>query len=433
MRKSKYLARTWFGSIILISFFISGCSSLQIDVTPPPADTQAEQIPATPRPTRTPAPEVSQSAATLSPDELGSDVIVVTVVDQTGGVLLEQGLEVELAGYEEYELVYEDAEVLTSDARVIFEDAPFSEGRVYFASVSYGGAIYRSEIVELGADTTFLELTIRIYETTTSDESLVIDRVHLLADFPSPDYVQFVEIYIVSNLGDATVVSANPGEATISFPLPADAESVEFEDGALGQRYLQTEDGFGDTVGIPPGSGVYQVLVYYQLPVRRNRLDFSQDMRYPVQAVIAMVPAGEAVLKGSTLEDRGIQAIPDGSVQMYAGAAMERGDSLEFRLSIESSSNTLPNDGSGFLSQGVLIGAGVLGAVVFVIGGWLFLRQRRENLELDGDSNTSDAREQIMDSIIALEDLFMNGEIEEKAYLKKRQELRDKLKALAGG
>lgn len=433
MRKPRYLVRTWFGSIILISFIISGCSSLQIDITPPPAETQADQIPATPRPTQTTVQEASQPAATFSPDELGSDVIVVNVVDQTGGVLLEQGLEVELAGYDEYELVYVDAADLGSENQVIFEDAPFLEDRVYFASVSYGGAIYRSEIVQLGAEATYLELTIQIYETTTSDESLVIDRVHLLADFPSPEYVQIVEIYIVSNLGDATVVAANPGEATISFPLPADAESIEFENGALGQRYLQTENGFGDTVSIPPGSGVYQVLVYYKLPVRRNRLDFSQEMPYPAQAVIVMVPDGEAVLKGSTLEDRGIQAIPDGSVQMYSGAALARGESLEFRISIESQTNILQTDGTAFLSRGVLIGAGVLGGVVFLTGVWLFLRQRRENLELDGDSHLSGAREQILDSIIALEDLYREGEIGEEIYLNKRQELKDKLKALDEG
>lgn len=432
MRKPKCLVRTWFGSILLIGIVISGCSSLQIDITPPPADTQVEQIAATPRPTQTPVQETSQSAAALSPDELGSEVIVVTLEDQTGGALLEQGVEVELAGYDGYELIYEDAEVLTSGNQVIFEDVPFLEGRVYFALVSYGGAVYQSEIVQLDAETTYVELTIQIYETTTSDESLVIDRIHLLADFPSPDTIQIVEIYIMSNLGDATIVAANPGEATVSFPLPADAESIEFENGALGQRYLQTEDGFGDTAGIPPGSGVYQVLVYYKLPVTRNKINFSQEMRYPVQAVVVMVPAGEAVLKGSTLEDDGIQAIPDGSVQMYSGAAMERGDSLEFRLSIESSTNTLPADGSGFLSRGVLIGAGVLGGAVFVTGVWLFFRQRRENLELDGDPNTSDAREQILDSIIALEDLYRDGEIEEKVYLNKRQEFTDKLETLDG-
>lgn len=184
----------WLGLLLAISFVVSGCSSLDFDITPPPTDGQVEQVTATPWPTKTPAQEAPQIAPTLSPGELEGNIIVVNVVDQTGGALLEQELAVELAGFEEFELVYEDAEILTSGDRVIFPDAPFLEGRVYFASISLGGAIYRSEIVELGAETDLLELTIHIFETTTSDENLVIDRIHLLADFPSPDSAQIVEI-----------------------------------------------------------------------------------------------------------------------------------------------------------------------------------------------------------------------------------------------
>lgn len=429
MRNRRSLICKWFYCVVLLSGVISSCSSFQIDITPPPGETQEEEIPVISQPTQTPA----QPAAALSRDELGSEVVVVNVIDHTGGLLSDQGLEVDLEGYEDFELVYQDGKVLSSDNRVILEDVPLLEGRIYFASISYGGAIYRSEIVELGAETTLLELTIHIYETTASAEGLVIDRVHLLADFPSPDIVQIVEIYIVSNLGDATVVSANPGGPTIVFPLPDDAQSIEFENGVLGQRYLQTKDGFGDTVSIPPGSGVYQVLVYYQLPTRRNGVDFSQEMRYPVQAVILMVPAGEATLKGSTLEDLGIQAIADGSVQMYASAAISRGDTLDFRLSIESESILSQTDGVGFLSRGVLFGASVLGGGVIGFGVWLFIRHRREDRASDGLLNISDEREHILDSIVALDDLNKNGEIEKKAYLKKRQELKDKLAELEKG
>lgn len=429
MSKRRYQVGKWFGSVVLVSLILSGCSSLQLDITPPPAETQVEEIKVISQPTLTPA----QPAATLSPDELGSEVIVVNVIDHTGGLLVEGGLEVELEVYEDFELVYEDTDVLTSDKRVIFEEVPFLESRVYFASISYGGAIYRSEIVELGAGSTLLELTIPIYETTTSDENLVIDRVHLLADFPSSDFAQIVEIFILSNLGNATVVAGNPGEVTVSFPLPANAESIEFDNGVLGQRYLKTEDGFGDTVSVPPGSGVYQVLVYYQLPIRRNRINFSQLMIYPVQAVVVMTPAGEAVITRSTLEDQGEQAIPDGSVHIYTGAGLTQGESLEFRLSIESETSILSADGTEFLSQDVLIGAGVLGGVIFLVGIWLIIRQRRDNLKMEEDPDLSDRHGQILDSIIALEDLYQEGEIVEKDYLKKRQELTDELAELEQG
>lgn len=395
---------------------------MQIDVTPPPTESQEAADTPTSQPTQSPA-------ATLAPEVVGTEAVVVNVIDQTGGALLAQGLQIELAGFEEFELVYEDSVSLSSQSQVIFTEVPLPAGRVYFASISYQGAVYRSQIVEVGPDTDVLELTIQLYETTTSAEALVIDRVHLLVDFPSPDYVQFIEIYIMSNLGEATVVSADPGQPTVSFPLPEGAESIEFDNGTLGQRYLQTEDGFGDTVSIPPGSGVYQVLVYYQLPVRRDKLNFSQEMSYPVQAVIAMTPAGEGTIKGSNLEDAGIQTIPSGSVQIYSGGFIAKGDSLDFRLSIDSGETALAEDSASFLPRDVVIGLGVAGGLVFAIGIWLFLRQRGVDLGEGEEPALADEREQILDSIIALEDLYKEGEIAEKDYQKKRQEYKERLKA----
>ena len=130
---------------------------------------------------------------------------------------------------------------------------------------------------------------------------LSIDRIHVLLDFLEPDQVHIGEIYILSNFGAATVVAETAGLPTVSFPLPEGALSIEFENGILGERYLKTEDGFGDTVSIPPGSGVYQVLVYYTLPYQRNKLDYSHLVPYSVGAVVVMTPVNQVMVKGNTL------------------------------------------------------------------------------------------------------------------------------------
>jgi uncharacterized membrane protein len=166
------------------------------------------------------------------------------------------------------------------------------------------------------------------------------------------------------------------------------------------------------------------------LPIQRNRIDFSQEMDYPVQAVTVMVPTGEAALKGDALEDQGIQTIPDGSVQIYSTTGLGRGDSLEFRLTLESGTGSPIVGGSGFLSQGVVIGVGVAGALIFIIGLWLLIRRNREDLELDAEMVQDDRTEEILDSIIALEDLFQEGEISEEDYLKKRQKLKEELSTI---
>ncbi len=54
-------------------------------------------------------------------------------------------------------------------------------------------------------------------------------------------------------------------------------------------------------------------------------------------------------------------------------------------------------------------------------------------MEEDGSDGQSSEREEILDSIIALEDLYSEGEITKKAYSKKRQELKNQLDSLAEG
>jgi len=431
VRRQKNLLGKLFGSVLLLSIILSGCLSMQIDITPDPDSIKADGVVDTPVSTQaatltSPTPTIS-----LEVEGIEGEVIVVDVVDQTGGLLLDQGLEVQLDGYDQFELAYHDAKPLTTESRLVFDSVPFQAGRIFFASISHGGAIYRSDMFEAGEETTSMQMAIQIYETTTSDENILVERIHILTDFPSPQQVQIVEIFIVSNLGDTTFVADSPGEATLSFSLPVGAESISFDDGALGQRYLKTEDGFGDTISIPPGAGVYQTLVYYTIPIQGNTLEFSQVMNYPVRAAIVMTPAGEALVEGQNLEDMGVQEIPDSSVQVYSAMSIPRGESLQFRVTVESAEAVVPSDAPVFLPQWVIIAAGVLGAALLLTGVWLFIRQRSQGFEDDELEGTSLEREEILDSIIALEDLYKESEITEKAYLKKRQELKDQLDSSA--
>ena len=406
---------------------------MQIDITPPPEGNKADGVVDTPVPIQPAAPTSPPPTLSLEAEGIEGEVIVVDVVDQTGGLLLDMELEVQLDGYDQFEQVYQDTQTLTAESRLVFDSVPFQAGRVFFASISHGGAIYRSDMFEAGDETTSMQMTVDIFETTTSDENILVERIHILTDFPSSHQLQIVEIFIVSNLGDTTFVSDNPGEPTLSFPLPVGAGSISFDDGALGERYVKTEDGFGDTVSIPPGSGVYQTLVYYTLPIQGSEYEFSQVMNYPVRAVIIMTPEGEAVVEGANLEDMGVQAIADGSVQIYSATSIPRGEILQFEVTVGSTDVVVQPDAPVLLSQWIIIAAGVLGGALLLTGTWLFIRQRNQNLEGDEFEGASGEREEILDSIIALEDLYKEGEITKKAYLKKRQELKDQLDSLADG
>ncbi len=416
--------------IVLLSLALGGCFVLSEDITPPPGNVQNTAEPATQAPRPSSTPSVIQPTAEIETLPLGEGMVSVEIIDQTGGQLLEGDLEILLEGYDQFEVAYLDSQIADGSGVVIFSDVPLEAGRVFFASISYGGAVYRSDIVEIAPDTSSLALFVQLFETTTDGSGLFIERVHVLLEFPQPDLVNVIEIYIFSNLGEATVVSAGPGEPTVIFPLPEGAGSIAFDDGALGQRYLLTEDGFGDTVSIPPGTGIYQVLVYYTVPYQRNKLDFSQEMAYPVGASIVMVPAGNITIKSAGLNDMGIQDIPGGAVQVYSGPAIPRSQNLEFNISGKSASAAADPGAQSRISQTLLIVMGAVGGLLLLGGIWLFLKNRREAEFLPEDSPTASEQDEILDSILALEDLYQKGEISQKVYQKKRQELKSKLSGL---
>ncbi len=411
--------------ILAVSLVLSGCLNLAADVTPPPGIPQSSPVVITPVPTKEPTQEQPQSSDNEL-DDPTVGVITVEVLDQTGGFLLDQNLDVHLEGFDHFEPVYQETLPLPSSGTVNFGDVPFLEGRVFFASVPYGGAIYRSEITEFGPGASSLSLSVQIFDTTTDDAGLIIDRLHIFIDFPQPDLAQIAEIYIFSNLGNSTLVAEAPDQATVLFPLPSEASGIDFEDGVLGQRYLKTQDGFGDTVSIPPGMGVYQVVVYYTLPYQRNKLDFIQTTNYPVGAVVVMTPDSQVKVKGSYLEDLGVQAMPDGNVQVYSGDVLGRGEELQFQLSGKPEIALNQADPSGRPFQGYVIAFGVLGAVILLTGIYLFLRNRKTEVLEDERVDGGEDRDQILDSIIALEDLFNTGEIPEKTFLEKRDQLKKK-------
>lgn len=419
--------------ILGISLLLAGCLNLANDVTPPPGVIQTDLVVNTQVPTLEPTLKQTQEQSQpdeTTPEEFALGVVNVEVIDFTGGTLLDQGLDVRLDAYDQFEQVYQETLTLPSTGLIDFIDVPFLADRVYFVSIAYGGAVYRSEMIGLAPDSSELSLQVQIFDTTTDDSGLTIDRIHVFVEFPQPDLIQIGESYIISNLGAATVVAEVPGQPTVSFPLPDGAAAIEFANGVLGQRYIQTQDGFGDTVNIPPGTGVYEVLVYYTLPYQRNKLDFSQIINYPVDAVVVMTPVNQVKVKGNFLEDLGIQSIPSSAVHVYVGEALSRGEELQFRLSGKPDSALNQEDSLSIQSQGYLITLTALGTVMFLVGIWLFFRNRRMSGQEEDQKDLEEDRDQILDKIISLEDLFDSGEITEKSFLKKRQELKKKLSDL---
>ncbi len=361
-----------------------------------------------------------------------------TVINASGGETPDD-LQITLHGFDNMEETLTLSTTVQSDGSYLFPEVEMPAGRAFISSTEYGQAIYGSDVAvaEQGKDN--VDLPLPIYESTTDPSVLSVDRLHIFFEYVEPDTLRVVELFIISNLSNRTLVAPQEGEPVVTYQLPYGAENLLFEDGALGDRFTQTANGFGDNAVIRPGSGQHQVVVSFDMPYQR-RLELSQPITLPVNAVVILVPEDGPQVSSSMLQDAGERPVQGVSYRMYTSDRLEAGSELDL---------TISGRGRGVLaglttsSQGSLIvGLAAFGLALIGAGVWFYRRnQVGPEVELAGQAEVErailsdtlpDDPDTLMDAIIALDDLYQAGDLPEAAYRQRRAELKNRLAELVG-
>ena len=246
-----------------------------------------------------------------------------------------------------------------------------------------------------------------------------------------------VEIYIISNPSDRTVVAAQEGELTVEFKLPEGATNLQFEDGVVGGRYMLTSEGFGDTTAIRPGAGQHQITFGYEMPYD-GKVELSQSVNLPTNAVVILIPKDGLKIKGEQLEYTGARDVQGITYEMYTGNRIEDGTDLAITVSGRPGGGGISLESES--STSLVIGLAALGLVLIGAGIWLYRRSQQDYTDvnfIDEDvekiapiNDVPDDPEAVMDAIIALDDLYQAGELPEEAYKQRREVLKDQLREM---
>jgi mono/diheme cytochrome c family protein len=400
----------------------------QVEATASPAVEATEAVEEPGLPT-----EVSQPEGTPSPAGLGT--VIVTLVNGSGGEV-PADTTVTLYAFDNMQMAFTKTLSSGVDGVYTFEDIEMLEGRAFLAGVDYNGGTYGSDVATVDPAAPLINLLITTYETSSDISVLTTDRLHIFFDFTDPELLQVVEVYIISNPTDRSVVSAEAGGGVVFFPLPDGYQDLQFENGALGEQYLEAPGGFVDTTSVPPGMSQYQVVFAFNLPYDR-RLSFSQAVTMSTSAVVIMIPDNGIKLSGDLLQDGGVRDFQGTSYRMYNGSNLSAGSELIFDISgrPNSAGATLIGETSW---QNIAIGVGGLGLVLVLIGLWLYQRNKKaapvdiqeEEISEAEVLDSTDDTESLMDAIIALDDQYQAGELPEDAYHQRRAELKERLQNL---
>ncbi|HVF26202.1 MAG TPA: cytochrome c, partial [Anaerolineales bacterium] len=320
--------------------------------------------------------------------------------------------------------------VVDMDGSFAFENVEMPPGRIFLAQLIHDGLKLQSEfaIVEAAASTLTLSPII-LYGTTDDVSGLVMDDARIFFNY-AEDEIRVLTAYSFRNLTDQIVVVESKDGMEIPFiKVPNGAQVLGFQAMEDSQPFTAN----GSTLAFAPSEQPYGLIVFSTL-VKNSEVEVSQPFAVPVTNLAVYVTEG--VKANSTqLTDHGVQAVNTLNFQMYATGGLNAGDTLTFTLS-GAPRDASAADSEPSTNQNLLVGAGALGIALIIAGAWLYIGDRfrtREDVESDEENQGNEddefeTPEDVMDAIIALDDMKNAKKIPSEAYRKRRAELKERLR-----
>lgn len=369
------------------------------------------------------------SVETGTPAIAGIGTVTGTVQMSAAGKL--EGLTVTLHGFDHgADQTSGPLEVLTSstslgaDGNFAFENVEMPVNRIFLAEVVYSGITYRSGFEAAAEGTTSITLPpFSLFEPSSDVSLLQLDQMHIYTDFGTPGTVQVLEIFAFSNKSDKAVIISTDG-ATIPFiQLPTGATNTGYEAGQDSASFVSADQG----LAVVPTDKPYSIIAFFNLPYEKS-LEFQQPLALDAPSILLLVPEGVKVV-GPQLASEGIQVFQNNNYQEFSAAGLKSGESLDFKVSGQPKASSA----TGLQAhQGWLIGGAALGLALILGGIYLYVRERRR-VEMEGGEIESefDSTDEVLDAILALDDLHRAGKISDSAYQTRRAELKETLKQLS--
>ena len=373
--------------------------------------------------------DAQQPSGTTSDATAQSDTLTISGTVSLPEGELPAGLSAVLQGYDSTgsEPALELTSPLNPDGSYTFTDVPYVAERVYLVTVDYNDMRFTSDVVHGGdaAPGDVVDLPLEIYDSSSDTANLTADRVHIFFDFSTPGIMQVVEMYVISNPGSKIIVPQSEGQPVITFTPPQGAVNLQIDDS--GQPGMLQINGANLEYLAPiyPGTPAAQVLFGYELPYVKSRSVVSWVSPLPVTSAVIGFPAEGLKLSSDELVETGVRDMQGTAIKIFSGSDLEANQPLKLTIS-----GRVPGAAGQNNLTAILIGAAGLLLVVTGAVIW-FLRKRRDDAQAEDDQAPDEAvgasEEELLDAIVALDDLYQSGSLTREVYAERRAALKDAL------
>lgn len=359
-------------------------------------------------------------------------------IENKTGADLPSDLKVTLRGYDHGadpskgpQEVFSQEGSVNENGSFTFENIETPLNRIFIAEIAYEGVNLQSgfAIVKEG-DTSLTLPPITLYGRTEDTSALVVEESRIFFEYGT-DVVQVFNVYSMRNTGDEIIVVNLNEKGEIPFiKSPRGSSGFGYEPMQNSEPFQQSERGFA----IPPSEGSYGLIAFASVP-KAKEFEFSQEFVLPAATVTVFVPEGVTV-KSDKSTDLGMQTMQDFRFQVYELGSVAAGETVNLSVSgvpTEAGTSAATAPATPTSNQNLLLGAGALGVALILGGAWMYLRDRRRDenaVDADEEGQEFESSDDVIDAIIALDDLHRAGKISDEAHQNRRVELKEILKGM---
>ncbi len=342
-----------------------------------------------------------------------------------------------LINHENATLLHMDTQT-AADGSFQFNDVPIVTGYDYVTAALYRDRIFNSAFKVGDADSTALDLPIRIYELTEDPSVLSISSSEAQLDAQG-NTLEVRQVLHFHNSSDRLFTTSKDlgdgrfGSVLISLPPGAQVVSLDNQ-----TRYIVSPRDFSvlDTTAVLPGDE-HVVIIAYIIPYDGKAALIEQPMNYPFEGQVRLVVSPDTLqVKSQQMPDVGSQPVAETVYKRYSGTLkLKAGEVIRYEINGSAgvtnfSANKVtkvpvPDGGSNTILfiLTALIGIGIAATILALV-----LRQRQQNQPARPDQLIDALTRQIA----LLDQKHAAGELPHDMWHQQRKPLQARLEELQG-
>jgi hypothetical protein len=353
-----------------------------------------------------------------------------TLLNKTSGGPIPAGATVILVAFGRKEQAPLGQQTTTADAsgHYSFTGLDRDSNVVYIPVARYGNVNYPGDTPFQLQDQPTEQIDINVYDSTTTDDAIQIERLNLLVMGASQGTLQCMQMGAITNNGDRTFQTANPQDQALAravkFALPRGAVGVQMQTGFNQQDVIPSVGGIQVTAPLLPGR--HEFAFSFQLPYSGSSADLTLQLPYPTTTYSVYLPNTVGRLDGG-LTSGGTATLGGQSYALYSASNLAKA------TTVASSLRDLGSAPGGLDSQQLALLS--LGVVLFVLGGGvvLFGSRPRSTAALAQVTAAADLEHERLELVVrlaALDERFAAGQLKQADYEQERSRGKQRLREL---